>query len=91
MGNFTCTKRLLILPTEVNNNVSDARRYDGCAKFFFSDMQKYFKLEQTLKIIQDTIGDVHCPGKCCLGQSCVHVHTWKGKGESCYECLQFKS
>ena len=39
--------------------------------------QGIYFFEETQKSVQDVIGEVYCPGKCCLRQKCVCVQTWK--------------
>ena len=55
-------------------------------------MTKGFRvLEEAQKSIQGKIGDVYCPGRFCLRQSCVYVQTWKELDQGSYDYLQCKA
>ena len=71
-GTFTCQVRNFHFEEQTNS-------------IFFKCDKGIYIFEETQKSIQDINGDVYCPGRNCLQQKRVYVHTWTENDESCYE------
>ena len=94
--NVACTKRLFNLLAEVIINIRNVGLCARCAifllkiktnSFLLSLGQGVYIFEESLKSVQDNIGDLHCPGKYCSNrEKCASLGGYVTTPRSIYAC-----